>query len=114
MNAAPHHRSACDNSTMRGLVAVFACPVQNHKKAKRSAHSCPPWSTLRLAHVPSFFNDLNRPKPDIHLCVVSDRLTRNPKRKILKKFEEVLLEKKPDIVVCLLANVNSRRLLAPC
>jgi len=53
----------------------------------------------------SFFNDLNLPKPDIHLGVGSGSHATQT-AEILKKFEEVLLEKKPDIVV-VVGDVNS-------
>src|SRR6267143_333286 len=53
----------------------------------------------------SFFNDLNLPKPDIHLGVGSGSHAAQT-AEIMKKFEEVLLEKKPDIVV-VVGDVNS-------
>src|SRR5260370_211060 len=53
----------------------------------------------------SFFNDLNLPKPDIHLGTGSgSHATQTPE--IMKKFEEVLLGEKPDTVV-VVGDVNS-------
>jgi len=53
----------------------------------------------------SFFNDLNLPKPDIHLGVGSGSHATQT-AEIMKKFEEVLLGEKPDIVV-VVGDVNS-------
>jgi UDP-N-acetylglucosamine 2-epimerase (non-hydrolysing) len=53
----------------------------------------------------SFFSDLNLPKPDIHLGVGSGSHAAQT-AEIMKKFEEVLLEEKPDLVV-VVGDVNS-------
>ena len=53
----------------------------------------------------SFFSDLNLPKPDIHLGVGSASHAVQT-AEIMKKFEEVLLAEKPDIVV-VVGDVNS-------
>ena len=53
----------------------------------------------------SFFNDLNLPKPDIHLGVGSGSHAVQTSE-IMKKFEEVLLSEKPDVVV-VVGDVNS-------
>jgi UDP-N-acetylglucosamine 2-epimerase (non-hydrolysing) len=53
----------------------------------------------------SFFNDLNLPKPDIHLGTGSGSHATQT-AEIMKKFEEVLLGEKPDIVV-VVGDVNS-------
>ena len=53
----------------------------------------------------SFFSDLNLPKPDIHLNVGSASHAVQT-AEIMKKFEEVLLEEKPDVVV-IVGDVNS-------
>src|SRR5437899_3014825 len=46
----------------------------------------------------SFFSDLNLPKPDIHLGVGSASHAAQT-AEIMKKFEEVLLAERPDVVV---------------
>jgi UDP-N-acetylglucosamine 2-epimerase (non-hydrolysing) len=46
----------------------------------------------------SFFSDLNLPPPDIHLGVGTGSPTTQT-AEIMKKFEAVLLEKRPDVVV---------------
>ena len=53
----------------------------------------------------SFFSDLNLPKPDIHLGVGSGSHAIQTSE-IMKKFEEVLLGRKPDVVV-VVGDVNS-------
>jgi UDP-N-acetylglucosamine 2-epimerase (non-hydrolysing) len=53
----------------------------------------------------SFFNDLNLPKPDIHLGVGSGSHAAQTSE-IMKKFEEVLLSERPDVVV-VVGDVNS-------
>jgi UDP-N-acetylglucosamine 2-epimerase (non-hydrolysing) len=53
----------------------------------------------------SFFSDLNLPKPDIHLGVGSGSHAVQT-AEIMKKFEEVLLGEKPD-VVAVVGDVNS-------
>jgi UDP-N-acetylglucosamine 2-epimerase (non-hydrolysing) len=53
----------------------------------------------------SFFNDLNLPKPDVHLGVGSGSHAAQT-AEIMKKFEEVLLAEKPDAVV-VVGDVNS-------
>src|SRR5258707_3956234 len=53
----------------------------------------------------SFFSDLNLPRPDIHLGVGSGSHAVQT-AEIMKKFEEVLLGKKPDVVV-VVGDVNS-------
>jgi UDP-N-acetylglucosamine 2-epimerase (non-hydrolysing) len=53
----------------------------------------------------SFFSDLNLPKPDIHLGAGSGSHAVQT-AEIMKKFEEVLLEEKPDAVV-VVGDVNS-------
>ncbi len=53
----------------------------------------------------SFFNDLNLPKPDIHLGTGSGSHATQT-AEIMKKFEEVLLGEKPDTVV-VVGDVNS-------
>lgn len=53
----------------------------------------------------SFFNDLNLPKPDIHLGVGSGSHAAQTSE-IMKKFEEVLLGERPDVVV-VVGDVNS-------
>src|SRR5882672_4588199 len=53
----------------------------------------------------SFFSDLNLPRPDIHLNVGSASHAVQT-AEIMKKFEEVVLEKKPDVVV-IVGDVNS-------
>ena len=53
----------------------------------------------------SFFNDLNLPKPDIHLGVGSGSHAAQT-AEIMKKFEGVLLAEKPDVVV-VVGDVNS-------
>src|SRR2546427_1135001 len=53
----------------------------------------------------SFFNDLKLPKPDVHLGVGSGSHAVQT-AEIMKKFEEVLLREKPDVVV-VVGDVNS-------
>jgi UDP-N-acetylglucosamine 2-epimerase (non-hydrolysing) len=53
----------------------------------------------------SFFNDLDLPKPDIHLGVGSGSHAAQT-AEIMKKFEEVLFAEKPDVVV-VVGDVNS-------
>ena len=53
----------------------------------------------------SFFNDLDLPKPDIHLGVGSGSHSAQT-AEIMKKFEEVLFAEKPDAVV-VVGDVNS-------
>lgn len=53
----------------------------------------------------SFFHDLNLPKPDIHLGVGSGSHAAQTSE-IMKKFEEVLLGERPDVVV-VVGDVNS-------
>jgi UDP-N-acetylglucosamine 2-epimerase (non-hydrolysing) len=53
----------------------------------------------------SFFRDLNLPKPDIHLGVGSGSHAVQT-AEIMKKFEEVLVEQEPDVVV-VVGDVNS-------
>src|SRR4029077_102235 len=53
----------------------------------------------------SFFSDLNLPKPDVHLGVGSGSHAAQT-AEILKRFESVLLDQKPDIVV-VVGDVNS-------
>src|SRR6267378_8226877 len=53
----------------------------------------------------SFFSDLNLPKPDIHLGAGPGSHAVQT-AEIMKKFEEVLLGKKPDVVV-VVGDVNS-------
>jgi len=53
----------------------------------------------------SFFSDLNLPMPDIHLGAGSGSHAVQT-AEIMKKFEEVLLGKKPDVVV-VVGDVNS-------
>jgi UDP-N-acetylglucosamine 2-epimerase (non-hydrolysing) len=53
----------------------------------------------------SFFSDLNLPKPDIHLGAGSGSHAVQT-AEIMKKFEEVLLGEKPDVVV-VVGDVNS-------
>jgi UDP-N-acetylglucosamine 2-epimerase (non-hydrolysing) len=53
----------------------------------------------------SFFSDLNLPKPDIHLGVGSGSHAVQT-AEIMKKFEEVLLREKPEVVV-VVGDVNS-------
>jgi UDP-N-acetylglucosamine 2-epimerase (non-hydrolysing) len=53
----------------------------------------------------TFFSDLSLPKPDIHLNVGSASHAVQT-AEIMKKFEEVLLEEKPDVVV-VVGDVNS-------
>jgi len=53
----------------------------------------------------SFFNDLNLPKPHIHLGVGSGSHAAQTSE-IMKKFEEVLLGERPDVVV-VVGDVNS-------
>jgi UDP-N-acetylglucosamine 2-epimerase (non-hydrolysing) len=53
----------------------------------------------------SFFNDLNLPKPDVHLGVGSGSHAVQT-AEIMEKFEEVLLREKPDVVV-VVGDVNS-------
>ena len=53
----------------------------------------------------SFFSDLNLPKPDIHLGVGSGSHAVQT-AEIMKKFEEVLLGEKPEVVV-VVGDVNS-------
>ena len=53
----------------------------------------------------SFFKDLNLPKPDIHLGVGSGSHAAQTSE-IMKKFEEVLLGERPDVVV-VVGDVNS-------
>ena len=53
----------------------------------------------------SFFNDLNLPKPDIHLGVGSGSHAAQTSE-IMKKFEGVLLGERPDVVV-VVGDVNS-------
>jgi len=53
----------------------------------------------------SFFNDLNLPKPDVHLGVGSGSHAAQT-AEIMKKFEEVVLAEKPDVVV-VVGDVNS-------
>jgi len=53
----------------------------------------------------SFFNDLNLPKPDIHLGVGSGSHAAQT-AEIMKKFEGVVLAEKPDVVV-VVGDVNS-------
>src|SRR6266702_8416910 len=53
----------------------------------------------------SFFNDLNLPKPDVHLGVGSGSHAAQT-AEIMKRFENVLVAEKPDIVV-VVGDVNS-------
>jgi UDP-N-acetylglucosamine 2-epimerase (non-hydrolysing) len=53
----------------------------------------------------SFFNDLNLPKPDVHLGVGSGSHAAQT-AEIMRKFEEVVLAEKPDFVV-VVGDVNS-------
>jgi UDP-N-acetylglucosamine 2-epimerase (non-hydrolysing) len=53
----------------------------------------------------SFFNDLNLPKPDVHLGVGPGSHAVQT-AEIMKKFEQVLLGEKPDVVV-VVGDVNS-------
>ncbi len=53
----------------------------------------------------SFFNDLNLPKPDVHLGVGSGSHAAQT-AEIMKKFEGVILAEKPDVVV-VVGDVNS-------
>ena len=53
----------------------------------------------------SFFNDLNLPKPDVHLGVGSGTHAAQT-AEIMKKFEEVVVSEKPDFVV-VVGDVNS-------
>jgi UDP-N-acetylglucosamine 2-epimerase (non-hydrolysing) len=53
----------------------------------------------------SFFNDLNLPKPDVHLGVGSGSHAAQT-AEIMKKFEAVVLAEKPDVVV-VVGDVNS-------
>ena len=53
----------------------------------------------------SFFTDLNLPKPDVHLGVGSGSHAAQT-AEIMKKFEEVVLAEKPDVVV-VVGDVNS-------
>src|SRR5467141_3146263 len=53
----------------------------------------------------SFFSDLNLPKPDIHLGIGSGSHAVQT-AEIMKRFEEVLLAEKPDVVV-VVGDVNS-------
>jgi UDP-N-acetylglucosamine 2-epimerase (non-hydrolysing) len=53
----------------------------------------------------SFFKDLNLPKPDIHLGVGSGSHAAQTSE-IIKKFEEVLLTERPDVVI-VVGDVNS-------
>ena len=53
----------------------------------------------------AFFRDLNLPKPDVHLGVGSGSHA-GQTAEIMKKFEEVLLREKPD-VVAVVGDVNS-------
>lgn len=53
----------------------------------------------------SFFNDLNLPKPDVHLGVGSGSHAAQT-AEIMKRFEEVVVSEKPDFVV-VVGDVNS-------
>src|SRR5260221_8712574 len=53
----------------------------------------------------SFFSDLNLPKPDIHLGIGSGSHAVQT-AEIMKRFEEVVLAEKPDVVV-VVGDVNS-------
>jgi UDP-N-acetylglucosamine 2-epimerase (non-hydrolysing) len=53
----------------------------------------------------AFFRDLNLPKPDVHLGVGSGSHAAQT-AEIMRKFEQVLLEQKPDVVV-VVGDVNS-------
>jgi UDP-N-acetylglucosamine 2-epimerase (non-hydrolysing) len=53
----------------------------------------------------SFFNDLNLPEPDVHLGVGSGSHAAQTSE-MMKKFEGVLLQEKPDVVV-VVGDVNS-------
>src|SRR5579864_1930335 len=53
----------------------------------------------------SFFSDLNLPKPDIHLGVGSGSHA-SQTAEIMRKFEGVVLEEKPDVVI-VVGDVNS-------
>src|ERR1700716_730388 len=53
----------------------------------------------------SFFNDLNLPKPDVHLGVGSGSHAAQT-AEIMKKLEGVVLAEKPDVVV-VVGDVNS-------
>src|SRR2546426_5114514 len=53
----------------------------------------------------SFFRDLNLPKPDVYLGVGSGSHAAQT-AEIMKKFEDVLLEEKPDVVM-VVGDVNS-------
>jgi UDP-N-acetylglucosamine 2-epimerase (non-hydrolysing) len=79
-------------------------------------HSEPPAESIRhvLVHTGqhydelmsgSFFNDLNLPKPDVHLGVGSGSHAAQT-AEIMKKFEGVVLAEKPDVVV-VVGDVNS-------
>jgi UDP-N-acetylglucosamine 2-epimerase (non-hydrolysing) len=53
----------------------------------------------------SFFNDLNLPKPDVHLAVGSGSHAVQT-AEIMRRFEEVLLREKPDVLL-VVGDVNS-------
>src|SRR5262249_38289115 len=46
----------------------------------------------------SFFSDLNLPKPDVHMGVGSSSHAVQT-AEIMKKFEEIVLNEKPDVVI---------------
>src|SRR6195256_545158 len=54
----------------------------------------------------SFFNDLNLPKPDVHLGVGSGSHAAQT-AEIMKKFEAVGLTEQPDVVGVVVGDVNS-------
>jgi len=102
---------------MKAAPIIAAIQEHNGRRFADSAdHPEPQGETIRhiLVHTGqhydefmsgSFFSDLNLPKPDIHLGIGSGSHAVQT-AEIMKRFEEVLLAEKPDVVV-VVGDVNS-------
>ena len=102
---------------MKAAPIIAAINEHNQRISANSADRCErPAGTIQhiLVHTGqhyddlmsgSFFSDLKLPKPDVHLGVGSGSHAVQT-AEIMKKFDEVLLEEKPDVVV-VVGDVNS-------
>jgi UDP-N-acetylglucosamine 2-epimerase (non-hydrolysing) len=102
MKAAPI--IAAINQHNQTLAASCADPRQSSAKAIRHilVHTGQHYDDLMSG---AFFRDLSLPKPDVHLDVGSGSHAVQT-AEIMKKFEQVLLREKPDVVL-LVGDVNS-------